>query len=255
MKATLFTVSGEKKGTIDLPAVFATPVREEIAAKYFEAEKYRQPSSVSSDAGMRQNAQGQISHKRHDWKGHYGKGISRAPRKTMSRRGTQFFWVGANAPGTRGGRKAHPPRGIFAEKKINKKEVKIALNSAFAATTNIEYVKKRYATLQHIEHVPMVIESFPQKTKPLVALLKKMFANNINLALKKKEVRSGKGKLRNRKYKSNAGVLIVTSTEEKVKFKGFDIKNTKEVKISDLYPLGRLTIYTQKAVTELGGKK
>ena len=40
MKTTIYTIHGEKKGTIDLPTIFSIPVREEIAAKYFEASKY-----------------------------------------------------------------------------------------------------------------------------------------------------------------------------------------------------------------------
>ena len=34
-----------------------------------------------------------------------------------------------------------------------------------------------------------------------------------------------------------------------------EVKNIEEVSISDLYPLGRLTVYTEKALAELGGKK
>ena len=57
--------------------------------------------------------------------------------------------------------------------------------------------------------------------------------------------------MRGRKYKSNAGVLILTGNEEKAKFSGFDIKPVSEISIADFYPLGRLTIYTQKALDEL----
>jgi len=106
MKATLYNSEGTKKSTVDLPKIFETRIREDIVAKYFESDKFIQPYAAKLKAGMRQSASGTISHKRHDWKGHYGRGISRIPRKTMWRRGTQFFWVGANAPGTRGGRKA-----------------------------------------------------------------------------------------------------------------------------------------------------
>jgi len=255
MKAILYTLNGEKKGTIELAGIFSTPVREEIAGKYFEANKYKHPFSPKPGAGMRQQGQGQISHKRHDWKGQYGRGISRVPRKTMSRHGTQFNWIASNMPGVRGGRKAHPPKGIGREKKINQKEIKIALNSGFAATTNQVYLKKRYETFHEMENVPFILESIPQKTKPLVTLLRKLLGENISIALKEKSIRPGKGKLRNRKYKSNAGILVVVSSEEKARLKGFDIKNTKDVKISDLYPLGRLTIYTEKAVHELNSKE
>jgi hypothetical protein len=33
------------------------------------------------------------------------------------------------------------------------------------------------------------------------------------------------------------------------------VKNAGDVSISDLYPLGRLTAYTERAIEELGGEK
>jgi large subunit ribosomal protein L4e len=251
MKSTIYDKSGKKKGEITLPSLFSIRVREDIVKKYFEADRFIQPYASKIEAGKRQSASGTISHKRHDWKGHYGRGIARLPRKTMWRRGTQFIWVGANVPGTRGGRKAHPPKGIGKEKKINKKEIKIAFNSAFAATAKPNLIIKRYSSLEKISQVPIIIESLPTKTKDLIKLIKEIFKENSYLAIKKKAVRSGKGKLRGRKYKSNAGVLILTSPTEKTKFAGFDVKSIDEVSISDLVPLGRLTIYTKKAIEDL----
>ncbi len=255
MKTTLYSSDGKKKSQIELPKIFRMRVREEIVQKYFEADKFIQPYSPFVGAGQRQSASGTISHKRHDWKGHYGKGISRAPRKTMWRRGTQFLWVGAQVPGARGGRKAHPPLGIKKEKKINKKEIALAMNSAFAATANKDIVFKRYSSMEKINEVPFVIESIPEKTKSFFEMLQNILGENFKLAFKKKTIRAGKGKLRGRKYKSNAGILIVTSSGEKAKLKGLDIKQVDDIKISDLYPLGRLTVYTEKALEELGKEK
>ncbi len=256
MKATLYSPTGEKKSQVELPKVFETPIREDIVSKYHEAFKWaaKQPYSSAPRAGLRQSAAGTISHKRHDWKGHYGKGISRAPRKTMWRRGTQFYWVGATVPGARGGRKAHAPKGYIENKKINRKEVKLAFSSAFASTAHLELIKQRYSTMEKISEAPFVIESLPQKTKSLNGVISKIFSNHESLAFKEKKVRAGKGKSRGRKYKSNAGVLIVVAKDENKTFKGFNIVPVAEVKISDLYPLGRLTLYTQKALLELGGK-
>jgi large subunit ribosomal protein L4e len=76
-----------------------------------------------------------------------------------------------------------------------------------------------------------------------------------SLTLKKKVVRAGKGKMRGRKYKSNAGLLLVTGKDEKLAIKGIDVRNKSSLKIADLYPLGRLTLYTKKAIEELGVKK
>ena len=134
-------------------------------------------------------------------------------------------------------------------------EIKNALNSGIAATSNISYIQKRYATLHTLDHAPFIIESLPQKTKLLVHSLKKILGKNISLALKHKSVRAGKGKSRGRKYKSNAGILILTGNEEKARLKGFDIKPINKIRISDLYPLGRLTLLTEKAIHELNNKE
>ncbi|MFH1290127.1 MAG: 50S ribosomal protein L4 [Nanoarchaeota archaeon] len=255
MKATLFDKTGKKKSQIEMPKIFLIRVREDIVQKYFEADKFIQPYASFTEAGKRQSASGTISHKRHDWKGHYGRGISRVPRKTMWRRGTQFFWVGANAPGTRGGRRSHPPKGIGKEKKINKKEILLAMNSAIAATASRDFVLKRYSSLEKIENIPFVIETLPQKTKALKEMINSMLGGAAKLAFKQKTVRPGKGKTRGRKYKSNAGALIIIGKDEKAKFSGIEVRQVGEVTISDLSPLGRLTIYTQKALEELNGEK
>jgi len=251
MKTTLYDSSGSKKGTVELPKIFSSQIREDIVLKYFEAEKFISPYSPFVRAGLRQAAAGKISHKRHDWKGHYGKGMARIAKKTMWRRGTQFYWIAANVPSTRGGRKAHPPKGMGAEKKINKKEIKLAFNSAFAATANLPLITKRYSRIEKLHEAPIVIESLPKKTKQLARIIEKIFEKNSYLAFKNKEIRAGRGKSRGRKYKSNAGALIVVASDENVKFSGLDIKQLGKILISDLYPLGRLTIYTQRAINEL----
>jgi large subunit ribosomal protein L4e len=254
MKTTLYDNKGAKKSQIDLPKVFTTRIREDIVKKYFEADKMIQPYMPSKMAGLRQSAAGIISHKRHDWKGHYGRGISRVPRKIMWRRGTQFMWVGATAPGTKGGRRSHPPKGIGKEKKMNKKEVQIALDSAIAATAHKDLFLKRYTSISKTHDLPLVIEHLPTKTKELRHALTSMLGESAHLALKSKEIRAGKGKLRGRKYKSNAGILIIVDKDEKKNFSGVEIKTMQEATIKDFYPLGRLTLFTHKALNALDKK-
>ncbi len=253
MKAQLYSSSGSKKSDLELPSVFNSMIREDLAHKYFEANKFlhMQPYTHDPEAGKKHSASGTISHKRHEWKGHYGKGISRIPRKTMYRRGTQFFWIAAEVSQARGGRAAHGPTGILRPRKINKNEQILAMNSAFAATANKDYVVKRYSTLNNIDSAPLVVESLPNKTKEAIETLRKIFGSSFSVVLKKKEIRAGKGKSRGRKYKSNAGLLVITGAKEKIKLSGVDVKQVREVGIRDLYPLGRLTLYTKQALEEM----
>ena len=132
------------------------------------------------------------------------------------------------------------------------------MNSALASTANEKYITNRYSTLAKLHtSFPIIIESKLDKikSKDFMKLLKHLLKDNYHLALKNKTVRAGKGKMRGRKYKSNAGILLIKSNAENIKIKGIDIRSVPELKISNLYPLGRLVIFTEKALEELGGKR
>src|SRR3989338_4280046 len=207
MKATLYTQTGTKKEEITLPALFSTPIREDLVAKYAEStqRKQMQPYGTYTEAGKRHSASGTISHRRHEWKGHYGKGISRLPRKVMWRRGTQFMWVGAEVASTRGGRRAHPPKVNRRGMKVNKKEQRLAFASAFASTVHTPSILKRYTSLKSYSLAHVVVESLPQKAKEMHKLLSALFSSIALSPVKQRSVRAGIGKSRSRKYKSNAG--------------------------------------------------
>lgn len=262
MKAKLYDIHGKEKSNIDLPEFFSSEIREDIIAKVVESLKKHQPYSSAKEAGRKSTASGSIQHRRHIWKSGYGRGSSRTPRKTMSRKGSQFSWVGAEAPHTRGGRRAHPPK-IEAQlnyKKINKKEMKKAIESAISATANEKIILKKYSTLEGKKvHAPFVVESgiAKLKVKQLVDSMKKILGEEIfNVAVKQKSIRAGKGKMRGRRYKSNAGLLIVTAKDENLKTSLFDVAKVQNLSVIDLASggAGRLTIYTENAIKELKEK-
>ena len=194
--------------------------------------------------------------------------MSRIPRKIFSRKGSQFNWEGAEVSNTRGGRRAHPPKAISMINvlKINKKELELALISAISATADKKLITKKYDRIdgKELENVPLVSESklTTLKAKQLIESLKKILGEKLfEVAIKKKKIRSGRGKLRGRKYKSNAGLLIVIGKNEKLKTNAFDVASTKTLSVIDLAKggAGRLTIYTEEAIKDLnerfGGKK
>ena len=263
MKTKLYTADGKQGKEMTLPSFFSTRVREDLIQKIIEAKKQIQPYAPSAVAGNQYSASGKLNHKRHVWKSQYGRGMSRIPRKKMSRRGTQFNWVGATVPNTRGGRRAHPPKAIsmINTNKINKKEMKLALQSALAATVQEKYLTKRYETLanEKITNLPFIVEAkfLGLKTKEMVKTLKTMFGEALSkVKKKKKSIRAGIGKLRGRKYKKSLGVLIVVGNEEKLKVKEFDVVNANKLSINDLANggAGRLTIYTENAIKDLEAK-
>lgn len=261
MKTKILDIHGKEKGSIEMPKFFSGIVREDIIAKVLEAQKVRQPYAPSPVGGKQHSASGKIQHTRKVWKTMQGKGISRIPRKIMSRRGSQFNWVGAEIPNTIGGRRAHPPKVIsmINTNRINKKEMALALRSALSATANEKIIEKKYARLdgKKISGLPFVVESkmVSLKTKDLLSSLKNILGENLfEVAIKKRAVRSGIGKLRGRKYKKNAGLLLVTGEKEKLKTNIIDVKNARELNVTDLANggAGRLTIYTEEAIKNLG---
>ena len=261
MKTSLLNTDGKKIREINLPGFFSGKIREDIVSKVLEAKKTQQPYALSLVAGKQHSASGKMIHRRHVWRSGYGRGMSRIPRKIVLRRGSQFISVGAEVSSTRGGRRAHPPKVIsmIKIKKINKKETKVALTSAISATADRKKVSSRYGSLTEKDMIslPIVIESkfTLLKTKEFLLSLKKILGEKLfGLALKKKKVRSGKGKLRGRKYKSTAGILLVTGNKEKIKTKAFETKSIQNLSINDLARggLGRLTVYTENSIRELG---
>jgi len=88
--------------------------------------------------------------------------------------------------------------------------------------------------------------------------LKKILGEDLfEIAQKSKNVRAGKGKMRGRKYKKSAGILIVIGENEKLKTKSFDVVNVKTLGVNDLAKggLGRLVIYSEEAIKFLGELK
>jgi len=261
MKAEILDISGKKQKDITLPSFFSEKIRYDLILKILEAKKHKQPHSPSPVGGKQHSASGKVKHVRHVWKTSYGKGLSRIPRMIMSRRGSQFNWVGAEIPSTVGGRRAHPPKilSMINTKKINKKELALALKSSIGATADKKQVMRKYANLEEkqLRPLPIIVDSkiANLKTKELIDSLKKILGKELfKISIKTKSVRPGKGKARGRKYKSNAGALIVLGKDEKIKTGAFDIVNATTVGINDLAKggPGRLTVYTENAIKDLG---
>ncbi|MBT4135771.1 50S ribosomal protein L4 [archaeon] len=264
MKTQILDINGKKAKEIETN-LFEEPIREDIIFKVIEAEKIKHPSSPKYRAGMDKSASGALSKRRHVWKSDRGKGLSRLPRKIMSRRGTQFNWVGALIPSARGGRRAHPPKGSVLLNKINKKELKKALLSALSYSSSIEELKKKYLSLETKKldnKLPLIVEEkiFELKTKEFLKSLEKILGELYSVSIQKKTIRSGKGKMRGRKNKKNAGLLFVIGKDEKKKIKGIEVVKVNELTVRDLADNGaRVTLFSENAISELdkvlGGRK
>ena len=261
MKLDILDLTSNKIGEIKLPPQFEEELRPDLihrAVLAIQSHK-RQTYAASSEAGKRASAK--LSRRRRDYRGSYGIGISRVPRKIMTRRGMRMNWVGAFAPGTVGGRRAHPPKSEkIWWKKINEKERAKAIRSAMAATIMRDVVAQR-GHLMPINY-PFILDSKFEsisKTKDVIDTFKKLGLENELARAEEKKIRAGKGKSRGRKYKKKKGPLVVVSKIDKlsmavVNIPGIDIVDVKSLNAELLAPgakAGRLTLWTSAAINIL----
>jgi len=259
MKVEILSLKGEKKGSIELPEQFNEGFRPNLIKKAFTAIKSKliQPYGSKPGAGMRSSSK--ISRRRHKYKGAYGIGISRVPRKIMSHRGTRFNWVGASAPGTVGGRRAHSPKAEkIIVKNINRKERRKAIRAALSASMMKEVVEKKQKVPKEY---PFIIESGIENIKKTSDLQKALTSMGLTEELartKERTIRAGKGKMRGRKYKTKVGPLIIVSKEcdlEKVKnLRGVDIAKVNELNAMILAPgaeAGRILLFSEDAIKKM----
>lgn len=265
MKLNILSTAKTEKGSMQLPVQFGEEIRPDIikrAVEVIQANK-RQRYGASPEAGKRSSAK--VSRRRHDYRGAYGIGISRVPRKVMSRRGTRMNWTGAFAPGTVGGRRAHPPKAEkIWSKNINVNERRKAIRSAMAATLVKELVAKRGHKVP--ENYPFILDdSFEKlaKTKQVKDALTKLgFADELKRC-EEKTIRSGIARLRGRKYRRKKSVLFVVAKECALQksasnLPGVDIIEVNNLNAELLAPgtdIGRLTLFTESALKRLDAEK
>jgi len=246
----VFDLDGKPAGKIKLPPIFETPIRPDVikrAVLAIQSARF-QPQGRDPMAGKRTTAESRG----------VGLGIARIPR-IKGPRGT-----GAFAPGTVGGRLAHPPtleKKIV--KKIPRKEKRLALFSAIAATASKEMVVSRGHSVEGIPQIPLVVANELEglkKTRDVEETLIKLgVLADLYRVRESIKVRAGKGKLRGRKMKQAVGPLIVVAEDKGVgeaarNIPGVEVVPVKSLNAEVLAPgthPGRLTIWTASAIETL----
>lgn len=265
MKLTVIDLEKKKAGEKELPSQFNEEIRPDLirrAVLTLQSSR-RQKHGTDPEAGKKVTSD--LSKRRRKYRGMYGHGIARTPRKIMSRRGTQLNWEGAFAPNTRGGRQAHPPKADKNwDKKINKKERRKAIRSAMAATLIKDLVMERGHLIP--EDYPFIIDSKIEsldKTKKIKEVLIKFgFDKELERGSKKK-VRAGKGKSRGRKYKRKISLLLVVSQDCKLLKAGKNIPGVEVIKVNELNAeklapgaaLGRATLWSADSIEKVNKEK
>ena len=256
-KIQILDVNGSKKSDLSTD-IFDGQIRLDLVQKIAETEKENQPYAPYLWAGMQTSASGNVKHNRHVWKTDRGRGLSRYPKKRMSDKGSNFVWVAAAIPGVRKGRRAHPPRIESRELKINKKEMVLGLLSALAMTSSSEELKKKYARLDNAQikiKLPLIVDGkiTSLKSSEFFDSLGKILGQELmGIAIQASSTRAGRGKMRNRPHKKNAGLLLVLGNNETFKISGIDVVKAKELKLLDLAGNGgRLVMFTENSIKDI----
>ncbi len=256
MKTTYYTTTGTKDGEVELPIIFSTPYRKELIHKAFTnltSHKFQRQGRKPM-AGMDVVADSNDPPT--------GQGVSRVARMQGGGGGRQG--QGAEVASTRGGRQAHPPiveKVIY--KKLNKKENKLALCSAIAATASKDLVELRGHKVEGIESFPIIvsddIESI-SKTSEMIKVLDSLKLSQDVKRLDTRKPRSGQSRLRGRSKKVGKSVLFVTTDSSNLTkaigaIPGVEVRNAKNLSVLDLAPGSdpiRLTVYSKSAIEEIG---
>jgi large subunit ribosomal protein L4e len=248
--ANIYDLQGNPTTKTTLPTVFTTPLRPDVIKRAVLAiQSHRhQPQGRDPMAGKKTTAESRGT----------GLGISRVPRVKGGSGRAKF------APSTVGGRQPQPPT---AQKKtaknIPKKEKRLALQSAIAATASKETVAARGHAIQNIPQIPLIVtnslEELTQTKQVEEALTHLGVLPDIQRVRASRNIRAGKGKRRGRKTKQATGPLIVIAENKGLTEAAQNIPGVQVAKVNDLNPEllapgthpGRLTLWTNSALEQL----
>ncbi len=241
---------------IALPPIFETEIRPDLIRRaVIAAQSARvQPWGADEMAGKRTSAE--------TWgKGH---GVARVRRVKGSRH--PAAGRGALAPHTVGGRRAHPPRAAGVRRElINRKERRLAIRSAIAATKEKKLVESRGHAMGKVPELPVIVADELEeitKVKQVKVVLEKLGAwQDVERVAASTKIRAGSGKMRGRRYRQAVGPLIVVGKESGIRqgagnLPGVDVVAVENLGAEVLAPggvPGRLTVWTKSAIQKLAG--
>eukprot|EP01024_Parvocaulis_polyphysoides_P054446 TRINITY_DN5502_c1_g1_i1.p1 TRINITY_DN5502_c1_g1~~TRINITY_DN5502_c1_g1_i1.p1 ORF type:complete len:406 (+),score=77.83 TRINITY_DN5502_c1_g1_i1:77-1294(+) len=247
-------LDGEIIEQTPLPAVFTSPIRPDLVTlihTHMNKNK-RQPYAVHPKAGHQTAAE--------SWG--TGRAVSRIPRVPGG--GTHRAGQGAFGNMCRGGRMFAPTK-IWRRwhRKINVKEKRYAVCSALAASAVPALVMARGHRIEKCAEIPLVVSddvNALQKTQKAVQMLKAINAyEDVEKVIASKNIRRGKGKMRNRRYTMRRGPLIIYEGDGLLQrafrnIPGVSLRDVTQLNLLQLAPgghLGRFIIWTKSAFDKL----
>ena len=130
-------------------------------------------------------------------------------------------------------------------------KIEIGLSIEFSKVDDKNPVKSKGSEAR-ISKTPSCI-----KRDVFFSSMKKILGELYGIAIQEKKLRAGKADKRNRKYKKNAGMILVIGKNESVKISGIEVKKTNELNVSDFASgaPGRLAMFTENAIKDLESLK
>lgn len=255
MKVPTLTTTGDRKDEIELPIIFSTPFRKDLIHKAFtnlNSHKF-QPQGRHPTAGMDVVARSNDP----------PTGQHRARIAKMRGGGGGRQGQAGGVASVRGGRQAHPPIvDKVIHKRLNKKENKLALCSAIAATASKDLVESRGHKVDKIDTFPLVVSNDIEtvsKAEEMEKILESLKLIDDVKRLLARKPRTGKSALRGRSKKVGKSVLFVTKDPASISkacgaLPGVEAKSVRELSVLDLAPGSdpiRLTVYSKAAIEEI----
>lgn len=208
---TVFGVDGVEAATVKLPGVFTAPIRTDVVTFVHTNmnKNRRQAYAISRQSGHQHSAE--------SWG--TGRAVARIPR--ISGGGTRRSGQGAFGNQCTNGRMFAPTK-IWRRwhRRVNKNQRRFATASALAASALPALVEARGHDISNVAQVPLVIDSSIEginTTKKAVSLLKAVSAfDDVNRAASSRKLRTGVGKIRNRRHTSRRGPLVVYAKNDGV---------------------------------------
>ncbi len=246
----IFDLQGKATGKVDLPKVFDTPLRPDVIKRAVLAiqSSRLQPQGRDPMAGKKTTAESRGT----------GSATARVPR-VKGGSGRAAF-----APSTVKGRQPHPPRAEkIILKEIPKKEAKLALTSAIAATAQKETIAARGHKIEGVVSLPLIVEDAIEgltKVKEVEEAFESLgLTADLTRVKDSRNIRAGKGKRRGRKMKQAVGPLVVVVNGKALVSAASNIPGVEVATIANLntemlapgtHP-GRLTVWSSGAIEKL----
>lgn len=245
----------QKSGNHVLPAVFSTGIRTDIVnSVHTNINKNRiQGHAVEYDSGMKHSAE--------SWG--TGRAVARIPRVGGS--GTSRSGQAAFGNMCRKGRMFAPIR-LWRRwhRRTNIKQKRFAVASALAASAILPLVQSRGHRVDNVPELPLVVDNSAEKierTKEAVKFLQHIGAwADVKKVIDTQKLRAGRGKIRNRRYRTRRGPLVIYKGANVPLIKalrnvpGVETVHVNRLNLLQLAPgghVGRFCIWTEDAFKEL----